>query len=96
MAHRARVVSRGRVDRLAKPGSGVEPGPMVLEGCLESRAPRVIVALMDCPDCLARRGTGESQDLQDRSGPQERMDREVKMERSDRGAWQARVALGVC
>lgn len=96
MARRVHVVSRGRADRLAKLGSGVVPELMEPEECLESRVPRVTVALMDCPGCLVRRGTGGNQDLQDRSGPQEKMDREVKMERSGPGAWRARVVLGVC
>lgn len=96
MAHRVRVESRGRADRLAKPGSGVAPELMEPEECLESRVPRVTVALMACPGCLVRRGTGGNQDLQDRSGPQEKMDREVKMARSGPGAWRARVDPGVC
>lgn len=96
MAHRVHVVSRGLLDHLAKPGSGVVPELMEPVECLESQVPRVTVALMDCPGCLVRRDTGGNQDRQDQSVPQERMDREVKMERSDQGDWLARVVPGVC
>lgn len=94
--HRVLVASRGPPDLLAKPGSGAAPELMEPEGCLESQAARVTVALMGCPGCLVRRGTGGSQDQQDQSVPRERMDREVKMERSDLGDWRARVVPGVC
>lgn len=95
-AHRVLAVSRGRADLRAKLANGVVPEPMEPEECLESQVPRVIVALMDCPGCLVRKDTGGNQDPRDRSEPQERMDREVKMERSGRGAWRARVVLEGC
>lgn len=63
--HRVLVVSRGPPDHLAKLGSGAVPELTELVECLESQVPRVTVALMDCPGCLVRKGTGESQDLQD-------------------------------
>lgn len=63
--HRVLVVSRGRRDHRAKLGSGAVPEPMEPAECLENQVPRVTVALMDCPGCLVRRDTGESQDLQD-------------------------------
>lgn len=94
--HRVLVVSRDLLDHLANPGSGAALELMELEECLESLAPRVTVALMDCPGCLVRRDTEGSQDRPAQSVPQERMDREVKMERSDQGDWLARVVLGVC
>lgn len=94
--HRVLAVSRGRADPRAKLENGAVPELMEPEECLESRVPRVTVVLMDCPDCLVRKDTGGNQDPRDQSEPQERTDREEKMERSDPGAWPARVVLEVC
>lgn len=79
---RVLVASKGLQDKLANLARGAVPeltGPVE---CLESQAPRVTEALMDCLDCLVKRDTGESRGQWDPQVPLERMDREARMERS--------------
>lgn len=79
---RVLVASRGRKDNLAKLARGAAPELTDPVECPESPAPRVTEALMVCPDCLVKRDTGGSWGQWDPQVPQERMDREARMERS--------------
>jgi len=60
MVLRVLVASKGLQDKLVNLAKGVVPEPTVPVGCPESQAPRVTEALMDSPDCLVKRDTGES------------------------------------
>lgn len=81
------------------PGSLVGGAALVLmepEACLGRPEPRETVGLMVLLDCLERKDTEVNPDLKDLRGHQEKMEREVTMERSGQGVCLANQDPVVC